>query len=65
MTNETLDTLLEKVRQELGHADQLDEKGRALLKALDDDIHELLAQDAARDTQPTVLLPPATGRGLF
>lgn len=42
-------TLLEQLRRELETADQVDEKGRELLRALDADIHALLerSEDAS------------------
>lgn len=42
MTTPELQTLLEQLHRELETADQVDEKGRELLCALDADIHALL-----------------------
>ena len=42
MADNDLGKLLEKLQDELGKIEDLDEKGRALLNDLDADIHEIL-----------------------
>lgn len=42
MKNQELDKLLERLHAELENADQVDEKGRELLRHLDEDIRALL-----------------------
>ena len=44
MDTQELDTLLERLHAELERADRVDDKGRELLRRLDNDIHNLLGQ---------------------
>ena len=46
MDNKELEKLLESLRQELEHTEGVDEKGLALLRDLDADIHHLMSHHA-------------------
>jgi hypothetical protein len=52
MDNQELDTLLERLHKELEGAEQLDEKGRGLLRQLNDDIHSLLGRPESPEANP-------------
>lgn len=47
-------TLLEQLRHELETADQIDDKGRELLRALDADIHALLERSESASLPSTL-----------
>ena len=47
MDNKELETLLESLRRELQRTEGVDEKGAELLRALDADIHHLLAEQSS------------------
>jgi len=54
MDNQEFDTLLERLHVELEGAQQVDDKGRDLLRQLDADIHTLLGQPAPDQTNPAL-----------
>ena len=54
MDNQEFDTLLERLHVELEGAQQVDEKGRDLLRQLDADIHTLLGQPAPDQANPAL-----------
>jgi prefoldin subunit 5 len=54
--NQNLRELLERLHQELEHADSMDEKGNEMLRHLDTDIRTLLERSGAKtDTDEPVL----------
>ena len=46
MENKELEKLLESLRRELQHTEGMDDKGLALLRGLDADIHHLMSHQA-------------------
>lgn len=61
MDNQEIPTLLEQLQSEIAKIDRVDAKGRAMLRELDADIHELLA----RSNDEVQIQPnPAILRGL-
>jgi len=55
MTENKLTDLLEQLRKELTDAQGVDEKGRELLRALDEDIHTLLERSGTDVTDDSLL----------
>jgi hypothetical protein len=55
MANTKLTKLLEELRIALDNTDAVDEKGRELLRALDEDIKELLERSARGESDDSVL----------
>ncbi|GAB4484730.1 MAG: DUF4404 family protein [Anaerolineales bacterium] len=54
MNTPEFQTLLEQLRRELETADQIDDKGRELLQALDTDIHALLERSEGASLPSTL-----------
>ena len=61
MDNQELPKLLEQLQSEIEQIDRVDAKGRALLRDLDADIHELLARSS---DESQAQASPATLRSL-
>jgi len=49
MDNRELSKLLQQLQAEIHNTDRMDDKGRAMLRKLDTEIHELLARSAKED----------------
>lgn len=60
MENQELPKLLEQLQSEIEQTASVDAKGRAMLREIDAEIHELLARSGDAQPQPN----PATLRGL-
>jgi predicted outer membrane protein len=55
MTGKKITQLLEELREELAGTEAVDEKGRDLLQALDQDIHSLLERSEEGGSDDTLL----------
>ncbi|NWG07331.1 MAG: DUF4404 family protein [Chloroflexi bacterium] len=55
MTDKNLSKLLEQLHDELGKVDAVDDKGRELLRSLDDDIRKLLERSEGAQTDESML----------
>lgn len=55
MTNQEIDTLLEKLNKEIENIQSDDEKGQALLRELSADIRELLERAESKQPAPSVM----------